>query len=417
MRVLIVNTSERTGGAAIAANRLMEALKNNGVKVTMLVRDKQTPQITVSATGAKWLMAIRFLWERLVIWAATGFNKKDIWQVDIANVGTDITKTDEFKKADVIHLHWVNQGFLSMKGLKKILNSGKRVVITLHDMWYFTGICHYVGECDRFKSQCHDCPLLKKKVLGMDLAKKVFKKKDLIYDNPKLSFVGCSQWMRQEAANAALMRRQKVVSIPNTINTKLFCPADKKNARKRMGLPADGKLILFGSQRITDERKGFAFLAEACRFLQTEYPVLAGQITVVVVGSNSSEVKSHVPFNVVAVDYVSDERDMVALYNAVDIYVTPSLQDNLPNTIMEAMACGTPCVGFNVGGIPEMIEHQHTGYVARYKDAEDFAKGMVWTLDEQNYQRLSTQSREKVKRDYDESHVARLYTEVYEGRR
>ena len=164
MRVLIVNTSERTGGAAIAANRLMEALKNNGVKVTMLVRDKQTPQITVSATGAKWLMAIRFLWERLVIWAATGFNKKDIWQVDIANVGTDITKTDEFKKADVIHLHWVNQGFLSMKGLKKILNSGKRVVITLHDMWYFTGICHYAGECDRFKSQCHDCPLLKKKV-------------------------------------------------------------------------------------------------------------------------------------------------------------------------------------------------------------------------------------------------------------
>ena len=113
---------------------------------------------------------------------------------------------------------------------------------------------------------------------------------------------------------------------------------------------------------------------QMCRFLQTEYPVLAGQITVVVVGSNSSEVKSHVPFNVVAVDYVSDERDMVALYNAVDIYVTPSLQDNLPNTIMEAMACGTPCVGFNVGGIPEMIEHQHTGYVARYKDAEDFAK-------------------------------------------
>ena len=254
-------------------------------------------------------------------------------------------------------------------------------------------------------------------MLGVDLAKKVFKKKDLIYDNPKLSFVGCSQWMRQEATNAALMRRQKVVSIPNTINTKLFCPADKKEARKRMGLPADGKLILFGSQRITDERKGFAFLAEACRFLQTEYPVLAGQITVVVVGSNSSEVKSHVPFNVVAVDYVSDERDMVALYNAVDIYVTPSLQDNLPNTIMEAMACGTPCVGFNVGGIPEMIDHQHTGYVARYKDAEDFAKGMVWTLDEQNYQRLSTQSREKVKRDYDESHVARLYTEVYEGRR
>lgn len=414
MRVLIINTSERTGGAAIAANRLMEALKNNGVKATMLVRDKQTPQITVAATGAKWLMAIRFLWERLMIWIATGFNKKDIWQVDIANAGTNITKTQEFQQADVIHLHWVNQGFLSLIDLKRILNSGKRVVITLHDMWYFTGICHYAGECEKYKTSCHDCPMLKQKVLGVDFAERVFKKKQKIYGNASVTFVGCSKWMQQVAETSSLTRGHQVVSIPNAINTSLFCPFDKMAARKKIGLPEDRKLILFGSQRIDDERKGFRYLVEACNRLQIKKPLLARQLTVVVVGINSAVVKPLVPFDVVTVDYVSDERSMVSLYNAVDLYVTPSLQDNLPNTIMEAMACGTPCVGFNVGGIPEMIDHKKTGYVASYKDAEDFAEGIAWTLSEERYDTLSDQSREKVLKAYSESHIARLYTEVYE---
>lgn len=414
MRVLIINTSERTGGAAIAANRLMEALKNNGVKATMLVRDKQTSQITVASTGSKWLMFVRFLWERFLIWIATGFNKKDVWQVDLANVGTDITQTPEFQQADVIHLHWVNQGFLSLTDLKRIMESGKRVVITLHDMWYFTGICHYAGNCERFKTGCNDCPMLKQKVLGMDLAARAYKKKQKIYADARVTFVGCSHWMREEAETSALTRGHKVVNIPNAINTNLFCPFDKTAARKKLGLPEGRKLILFGSQRIDDERKGFRYLAEACHRLQASHPELAREITVVVVGTNSAEVKSLVPFDVVAVDYISDEHSMVSLYNAVDLFVTPSLQDNLPNTIMEAMACGTPCVGFNVGGIPEMIDHRQTGYVARYKDSDDFADGIAWTLDGSRYQQLCQQSREKVLKNYSESHVARLYTEIYE---
>ncbi len=416
MRVLIVNTSEATGGAAIAANRLMEALKNNGVKATMMVRDKQTSQITVASAGVKWIMALRFIWERLLILFAMGGKKKDIWQVDLANVGTDITKTEEFKNADVVHLHWVNQGYLSMKCIRKILNSGKRIVVTMHDMWYFTGICHYASDCEKYKTECKDCPMMKRTLFGRDLAQHVFNRKKKEYNLAKITFVGCSHWMQHMAEEAVLTKNHDVLTIHNTINTTHFKPLDKTAQREKMGFPADHRLILFGSQKITDERKGFTFLVKACENLKQLYPDLAKQITVVVVGSNSEEVKPLVPFDVVTVDYISDESQMVCLYNAVDLYVTPSLQDNLPNTIMEAMACAVPCVGFNVGGIPEMIDHKTTGYVANYKDAMDLAEGIAWTLKPENYDMLAKNAREKVLRDYSNSHIARLYTDVYESK-
>ena len=135
MRVLLINTSERIGGAAIAASRLMESLKNHGIKAKLLVRDKQTDQISVVSLDHNWRMVWKFVWERIVIWSANRFNKKNIFAVDIANTGTDITSLPEFQQADVIHLHWINQGMLSLKNIEKILASGKPVVWTMHDMW------------------------------------------------------------------------------------------------------------------------------------------------------------------------------------------------------------------------------------------------------------------------------------------
>ena len=123
MRVLLINTSERIGGAAVAASRLMEALKNNGIKAKLLVRDKQTEQITVVALRRSWKLVWKFVWERIVIWKANRFKKNNLFAVDIANAGTDITSLPEFQQADVIHLHWINQGMLSLKNLEKILAS------------------------------------------------------------------------------------------------------------------------------------------------------------------------------------------------------------------------------------------------------------------------------------------------------
>ena len=157
MRVLIINTSENIGGAAIAANRLMEALKNNGVKAKMLVRDKRTDQITVASLPQSPLLKAKFVWERVCIWKANRFKKHNLFQVDLANTGTDVTSLPEFKEADVIHLHWVNQGFLSLKDIRRIIDSGKPIVWTMHDQWPFTGICHYSGECTKYQTECHPC--------------------------------------------------------------------------------------------------------------------------------------------------------------------------------------------------------------------------------------------------------------------
>ena len=369
MRVLIVNTSERVGGAAIAANRLMEALKKNGVKVKMLVRDKQTDRLTVLPVRNGWMQPLKFVWERLCIFIANNFSRKNLFQVDIANTGTDITQLTEFQRADVIHLHWINQGFLSLSDISHIFQSGKRVVITLHDQWYFTGICHYSGDCQKYTSLCHDCPLMSGSLWG-DLAKRVFLQKEKIYGTASLTFVGCSQWMADLAKTSRLTQGHKVVSIPNAINTERFLPMDKAEARRAFRLPQDKQLLLFGCQRITDERKGFTLLVEALQLIKKTHPDVA--------------------------------------------QATESLQDNLPNTIMEALACGTPCVGFKVGGIPEMIDHKKNGYVATYKDAQDFADGILWTL-ATDHPTLSRQARNKVMTTYSENAVARKYIDVYEN--
>ena len=411
MRVLIVNTSERTGGAAIAANRLLQALSHNGIEAQMLVRDRKTDSPQVASLPQSWRLKAKFLWERGIIWLANGLSKKNLFQVDIANVGTDITTMDVFRQADVIHLHWVNQGFLSLKNLERIVSSGKPIVITLHDQWYFTGICHYSSGCDKYMSQCEKCPMLKG--TGVDLARRVYNRKQAIYEGRNITFVGCSRWMANLARQSRLTQGHNVVNVPNAIDTSVFTPMDQAAARERHGLPADKCLLLFGAQRITDGRKGFRYLQEACEHLVHSDTELASQMGVVVLGGDAEAVKSALPLPVFTVGYLSRETDIASLYNAVDLFVTPSLQDNLPNTIVEAMSCGVPCVGFDVGGIPEMINHKQDGYVADYCDSIDFAQGIAWCLNGSRLPSLSKAARAFALATYSEAVAARNYQEIY----
>lgn len=413
MRVLIINTSERTGGAAIAANRLMEALKNNGIKAKMLVRDKQTDQISVVGMEKNRLTTWKFLWERIVIWKNNRFKRNNLFAVDIANTGTDITNLPEFQQADIIHLHWINQGMLSLKNIRKILESGKPIVWTMHDMWPCTGICHYANECTNYQKECHHCPMLYGGGGKKDLSYRVFKKKEQLYKTNSVNFVTCSQWLREKAESSALLKGQAITNIPNAINTSLFKPSNKQEARIKCHLPKKGKLLLFGSAKITDKRKGIDYFIESCNLLAEKHPELKETLGVAVFGSRSEQLASALPFPIYPLSYVSSEHEMVNIYNAVDLFVIPSLEDNLPNTIMEAMACGIPCVGFQVGGIPEMIDHLHNGYVAQYKSSADLANGIYWTLTESEDTTLSEQACRKVITNYSESSVAKKYIEVY----
>ena len=410
MRVLIVNTSERTGGAAVAANRLMKALINHGVKAKMLVRDKESDSLTVVGLPKSLMLHWRFLWERLVIFVRSRFSKKHLFEIDLANTGSDITRFPEFQEADVLHLHWINQGMLSLGNIRKILQSGKPVVWTMHDIWPATAICHLTLGCRSFTTVCKSCRLLPG---GSSLAQSVWRKKQRLFEDSNIHFVACSHWLEQEAKSSALLRGQKISCIPNPIDTHIYKKGNKEEARQRLGLPLDKKLILFASQRVTNENKGMSYLVEACRQLDN-LTKCQTRCEVVVLGGHAEEVVDQLPMKTHPLGYVNDENRIVDVYNAADVFVLPSLSENLPNTIMEAMACGVPCVAFKVGGIPEEIDHLKNGYVATYRDAVDLAKGIAWILQEANYESLSQHAVQKVTQNYSQQSVAVKYLEVYQ---
>ena len=397
MKIVIINTSERTGGAAVAAGRLGKALEQAGIQVDKLVR-KDT-----------WLNRFRFYWERLIIFLCNHLNRKNLFAVSIANTGMDLSGHPSVKKADIIHLHWINQGFLSVSNLGKLINSGKPIVWTLHDLWPATAICHYPDKCKKYQSKCSQCPLQVTNSL-FDLANWTYNRKKQIGLN-KIHFIGCSKWITEMAKKSSLLEGASFTSIPNPIDTDVFKPIVKKDSRKRFQLPKDKFLLLFAAAKLSDRRKGAAYLIEACSILKQYY---TDKIEIVLMGNGSEELCQALPFKVNSLGYISDTSTMVAAYSCADLFVIPSLEDNLPNTIMESMACGTPCVGFEIGGIPEMIDHRVNGYVANYKDAGDLANGIQWVLEHEDRLALSDACVKKVQENYTEEVVAKQYTALYE---
>lgn len=415
MRVLIVNTSEKTGGAAVASNRLMQALNQSGVKAKMLVKDKETDHLTVTQLPHRALKRLHFLWERWCIFWHLHFCKRHLFHVDMANVGSDITSLPEFQEADIIHLEWINQGMLSLRNIQKILESGKPVVWTMHDMWPATGICHLTLACQNFKTQCGHCMYLPNHGSQNDLSYRVWKQKQKVYASGNIHFVACSNWLAAQAKASGLLKNHAVTTIPNPIDSHLFAPNDKVAAARRLGLPTDKQLVLFASQRITNENKGIQYLIEACKQLVAAHPEMKNSVGLVMLGGHAEELDGAFSLPTYSLGYVNDTKKIVDVYNAVNVFVLPSLSENLPNTIMEAMSCGVPCVGFDVGGIPEMIDHLQNGYVARYKDAASLAEGIAWILDKDtNGAELSRRCIHKVQTAYAQQHVAKRYLEVYE---
>ena len=413
MRVLIVNTSEREGGAAVAANRLMDALNNNGVKAKMLVRDKETDDITVVGLKSGLRQRFNFFWERWCVYWHLHFKRDHLFELDLANTGSDITKLPEFKEADVIHLAWINQGFLSLNVIRKIINSGKAIVWTMHDLWPATGICHFTLGCEAYKGQCRKCFFLPGGGSATDLSTRVFNKKKKLYYNSGIHFVACSKWLGSSAKQSSLLSGLQLSVIPNPIDTHVFCPKDKRAARLHSTLPEDKRIILFVSQRVTMERKGMAYFIKAISLLAERHPEMKENTAIAILGGRADEVVSQLALPSFPLGYIRNERQLVDIYNSADVFVIPSLDDNLPNTIMEAMACGVPSVGFKVGGIPEMIDHQKNGYVANFKDADDLAAGIHWVLDEADNEDLKKRCVQKVMSCYSQRSVAMKYVEVY----
>lgn len=408
MKVLIISTYDIQGGAAIAATRLLHAMRHAGCDVSMVVRTKLGSDTAVFTAGSKKVNTLRFYWERGVIYLYNCLSRKNLFDVSIANTGVSITELPVFKEADVIHLHWINQGMLSIKEIRKILSSGKKVVWTMHDMWPFTGICHHAGACDSYTFGCGYCPYLKTPSRN-DLSHIVFKQKHSVYLTGNITFTACSHWLRELAELSPLTQGHRVTSIPNPIDTGTYRPMDKSEVRKKLNLPLDKKIILFAAVKASDKRKGMDYLMEAARLMSDH----SESLLFLIAGNQGEEIGKQLALPARSMGYLPPQQ-MPELYNAADLFVTPSLYENLPNTIMEAMACGTPCVGFQIGGIPEMISHRENGYVARYRDAADLAEGILWALRDELHTTLSANARRKVVDEYSQEKVAQQYRKIYE---
>ena len=410
MRVLIVNTSERTGGAAVAAGRLVDALNNNGVKAMMLVRDKETDSFLVSDTNcSRFRKMFDFLWERFRIWLANGFSKKNLFKVSIANTGKDITKLREFQEADVIHLHWVNQGMLSLHDIKKILNSGKPVVWTMHDMWECTGICHYSWDCHRYEEHCGNCPQLRYPK-DHDLSYKVYKRKLEILDHKNVHFVAVSTWLADSARKSLLTCSHPIDVIPNVLSLSKFSMNDRVDCRTYFGIQED-YVVAFGAARIDDPIKGFDNLKKALSLLISAHGYKGDHIRLLIFGRvKDASVLEDVPVKTTYLKFVSDERELSRIYSAANCVVSSSYYETFGQTLIEALACGCIPVSFGNSGQKDIIEHLKTGYLAKEQDVEDLAKSIDWAF----HAEISRAClRNQVLRKYSGSAVANQYIHLY----
>ncbi len=339
-------------------------------------------------------------------------SKRERFGFSQGNIGIDIHTHPAIQEADIIHLHWIHFGFLSLDSLKKLFALGKPIIWTLHDMWAFTGGCHYSGSCTRFTTHCQQCPYLRCPS-DNDLSFRVFERKKEIFQDANIHVVTCSQWLGNEAKGSLLFGKFPIISIPNPINTEIYQPSNKAATRAILELPVNKKLVLFGAMNTQEPRKGFIYLLDALTQLAAADSLLADSITLVVFGKADKKLGETLPFPVHSLGYVNGDENLAQLYNACDVMVFPSLEENLPNTIMESLACGTPVVAFRTGGVPEMIVHQQNGYLATLQSAEDLAAGIAYVLDENHYTHLATQARKTVLESFTEKIVSDRYKALY----
>lgn len=381
MKIVIINKSDSTGGAAVVSRRLMEAFVAMGVDARMLVVEKLTdsPRVEVAAsdTSIKW----NFLKERLGVFVRNGFSRKTLFQVDPASDGLPLWRHPLVMEADAVLLNWVNQGMLSLKGVRKILDMGKPVVWTMHDMWNMTGICHHAGACREYMESCGKCPFLGPFGRRHDVSYSTWKRKmELYFGGGKLAFVAVSNWLAYKALEeSSLLFRQRVEVIPNVFP---LAPSSR-NGRLR-----EGKIrILFGAARIDDPVKGLPALVEMTRALRASYPGLAERMELVTFGG----VKDPSSLDGMAIPHrhlgrVNGEEAVRRLYEESDILVSASSYETLPGTLVEAQAYGCIPVSFNQGGQSDIMDHLQTGYLAEWSgDAVEggrrLAEGVAWAAE------------------------------------
>jgi glycosyltransferase involved in cell wall biosynthesis len=312
-------------------------------------------------------------------------------------------------KPDIINLHWIGWEFLRIEELKKF---DVPLVWTLHDMWPFTGGCHYSQECDRYTKSCGACPQLNS-TREWDLSRWVWQRKAKAWNNLNLTIVTPSNWLAQCASASSLFRDFRVEVIPHGLDITTFKPIEQRLAREILNLPPDKQIVLFGAIKATsDQRKGFHLLQPALQFLsQTEWQ---DRLETAIFGASEPMDTPNLGFKSHYLGRLNDDFSLVLAYSAADVMIVPSLQESFGQTAFESLACGTPVVGFNATGLKDIVEHEQNGYLAQPYEVEDLARGIAWVLeDRERYEKLCDRAREKVEQEFTIDLQAQRYLALY----
>ncbi len=407
MKILHVNTHDITGGAARAAYRLHQALLAENLDSRMLVQYRKSDDHTISVVSSGRVgNALSLIRPALDSFPLFFYRNRSRTLYSPAWLPSNrLVEKINLMAPDIVHIHWISDGMARIEDLTRIIPP---IAWSLHDMWAFTGGCHNNQGCEGYLDKCKTC-----KVLGSGgrciLSQWAWKRKDRTYARiPNLNIIGLSNWMRKRASASKLLSNARIHCLPNPIDTSIYKPFDKDAARKLWNLPRNKKLVLYGANAaIKDPNKGYALLCKALNKMRHE-------VELIIFGSSKPRNANNLFPKSYYLGYLHDDISLATIYNAADVVVVPSLQENLSNVILESTACGMPVVAFDVGGNGDMIEHKKNGYLAKPLDIDDLAEGIKWVLCSKDYRHIRSAAREKALRRFDSRAVAKKYISLYE---
>ncbi|MGI9419542.1 MAG: glycosyltransferase family 4 protein [Geminicoccaceae bacterium] len=413
LRVLHLSHNDRMGGGPLASYRLHRTLRDQGIasRMSVLRKHHDDPAIDMpAALPSRLVETASRIADRLPLRAYPGRARDVVWSPGWFS-WPGVLDQRSVREADLLCLYWINGGFLSVSAIGSLLALNKPVVWRLSDLWPFTGGCHHPGDCTAYRKACGRCPQLGSNAVT-DLSTRMLGEKKR-WPMEQLVIVSPSRWLADLARNSAVFGACRIERITTGVDIDLFAPEPKLEARRRLGLPEDKALVLFGANNgIRNPKKGFSYLLEAIERLKTLGK--ANRLDLVIFGQDSLPAAVTLPAPVHVMGRIHDERRMATLFSAADIFATPSLEENLPNTVIEAMSCGTPTVAFAVGGTAELIDHETNGYLAPPKDSAAFSRGLAFLLDRRDdMQSLQRSARDFITAHHDIRRIAAQYIDLY----
>jgi glycosyltransferase involved in cell wall biosynthesis len=416
VKVVHLNTYEGNGGAGRACLRLNQALNEHGADSKVMVYFKfKESALTESFSKNPFQKAkaiFNILSERYL---SKAFAKDLKTPFSLQWFGRSIIKHPAVKEADIIHLHWINHGFLSPKFLAELDELEKPIVWTFHDSNAFTGGCHVRYACENYHKECGFCPLLKNSKKD-DYSHDTWRRKKEAYSELNCHIIAPSYWMSESVKFSSLMGFREVTVIPNTIETNIFKPYVKSEGKKLLKISPDKFVLMSGFMPSkNDKHKGTSYLIEALNDLSTRPGIDKDKIELVIFGNKDTEDMPVFPFKTTFLGSINNDEHLAKCYSAADVFVAPSLEDNLPNTVMESLSCATPVVAFKTGGIPDMVKHLENGYLAEYKSSEDLATGIEWLYHDENAPEIQKEARKTILTTFSEVVIAEKHLLLYQS--